>query len=223
MENRLHMIFDAASALFINKGYVRTQMKDIAKQIGLSTGMLYVYFKGKKELLDFILKGTIDREFIGRDFSYPITEELFWGLEDEVIAVLEESCRGFGAPLERQARGYPFCQMVSDAFDTIARYGTGCLILEKNIGDMGKLGAYYQEYRKKFFGQMLAYIRLYETLGEIRAIKYPELTTQLMIETLAWWGMHAMHDAFEVQKDIPLDAAKEVCLDNLLSAYRRNG
>jgi len=43
----MNLIFDAASQLFINKGYARAQMKDIAKEIGLSTGMLYVYFTGK--------------------------------------------------------------------------------------------------------------------------------------------------------------------------------
>lgn len=64
MENRLQTIYEAASSLFINKGYMRTQMKDIAKEIGLSTGMLYVYFKGKKDILDFILKCTIDLSLI---------------------------------------------------------------------------------------------------------------------------------------------------------------
>ncbi|MDF2987212.1 MAG: transcriptional regulator, partial [Eubacterium sp.] len=63
MENRMKLIFDAASYLFINKGYARTQIKDIAKEIGLSTGMLYVYFTGKRDILSFILKGTIDPAF----------------------------------------------------------------------------------------------------------------------------------------------------------------
>ena len=33
MENRLQTIYEAASSLFINKGYIRTQMKDIAKAV----------------------------------------------------------------------------------------------------------------------------------------------------------------------------------------------
>lgn len=219
MENRLKTIYAAASFLFINKGYMRTQMKDIAKEIGLSTGMLYVYFKGKKEILDFILKCTIDPSFIERDFQYPINEQLFVVLPDEIVAVLNENHQRFREPLLKQAAGYSFEQMLSDAFDTIAQYGTGCLVLEKNINDVGELGGYYQNYRKEFFDDILSYLNLYLSKGEIREVKYPEMTAQQIIETLAWWGMHVQNDAFETQKDIPRAIAKEVCLDNLIHAY----
>lgn len=220
MENRLQTIYAAASSLFINKGYMRTQIKDIANEIGLSTGMIYVYFKGKKEIFDFILKCTIDQSFIERDLVYPITEQEFHHLYEEIIAVLNENNQKFAQPLDRQALDYPFSQMLSDAFDLIARYGTGCLILEKNIHDIGKLGEAYQNYRKKFFNQILNYLHFYLAQGTIRNIKFPELTAQLIIETLAWWGMHVMNDAFEIQKDIPLAVAKEVCMDNLIHAYQ---
>lgn len=221
MENRLQTIFEAASSLFINRGYMRTQMKDIAKEIGLSTGMLYVYFKGKKEILDFILKCTIDPDFIEQEFHYPIDDQPFEGLSDEIIAVLNENHQKFSEPLSRQAEGYSFDQMLSDAFDTIAQYGTGCLVLEKNINDVGILGDYYLNYRKEFFDHILSYVHFYIANGEIREAKYPELTAQQIIETLSWWGMHVQNDAFEPQKNIPRAVAKEICLDNLIHAYKK--
>ena len=221
MENRLQTIYEAASSLFINKGYMRTQMKDIAKEIGLSTGMLYVYFKGKKDILDFILKCTIDPEFIQQELQNPIDERFFERLSEEIITVLNESHAKFSQPLSREADGYLFEQMISDAFDTIARYGTGCLVLEKNINDMGVLGDYYQRYRKSFFDNILRYVKIYLHSGEMRAVKYPELTAQQIVETLAWWGMHVQNDAFETQKNIPVSVAKEICMDNLLYAYKK--
>lgn len=221
MENRLQTIYEAASSLFINKGYVRTQMKDIAKEIGLSTGMLYVYFKGKKDILDFILKCTIDSDFIQQEFQYPIDARLFQQLSDEMMTALNDSYAQFSGPLSNGAKGYPFEQMISDAFDTIARYGTGCLVLEKNINDMGELGDFYQRYRKSFFENMLSYVDIYLGSGEMRAVKYPELTVQQIIETLAWWGMHVQNDAFETHKDIPIAVAKEICMDNILHAYKK--
>ena len=221
MENRLQAIYTAASSLFINKGYIRTQMKDIAKEIGLSTGMLYVYFKGKKEILDFILKCTIDPCFIGREFQYPIDGLLFSGLSDEIVSVFNDTHQKFSEPISQRAVGYSFEQMLSDAFDLIARYGTGCLVLEKNINDIGKLGDYYINYRKEFFNNVLDYVNLYLANGELREIKYPELTAQQIIETLSWWGMHVQNDAFETQKNIPQAVAKEICLDNLIHAYKK--
>lgn len=220
MENRLQAIYEAASSLFINKGYARTQVKDIAKKIGLSTGMIYIYFKGKKEILDFILKCSIDRSYIEKNFNYPIDGSEFYGLYDELISVLTKNHAKFSEPLSKQAHGYSFDQMLSDAFDTISHYGTGCLVLEKNIDDVGKLGDYYQNYRQEFFNHIVSYVNIYMANGTIRVLKYPDLTAQLMIETMAWWGMHVRNDAFEVKKEIPVQAAKEVCMDNLLSAYK---
>ena len=220
MENRLQVIYSAASSLFIDRGYMRTQIKDIADKIGMSAGMLYVYFKGKQEILDFILKCTIDPAFLKRDFIYPIGPELFLGLHEEIIEVLNENQAAFSAPLAHHADNYPFSQMLSDAFDTIARYGTGCLVIEKNINDLGPLGAEYISYRKVFFQSVLRYLELYRSRGELRAAPNLELAAQQVIQTLAWWGMHVQNDAFEPQTDISPAVAKDVCLDNLIHAYQ---
>ena len=216
----MKLIYEAASHLFINRGYPRTQMKDIAGEIGLSTGMLYVYFTGKRDILRFILKCTIQPAFLERDFAYPISGDLFDGLETEIMAAFEENNRRFAGHLSDMG-SFPPERMLSDAFDVIARYGVGCLVIEKNPGDVGSLAEYYREYRRKFFGQILTCVEWYITEGIFRELSHPVYSTQLIVETLSWWGMHVMNDAFELQKDIPPATAKEVCLDNLLHAYCR--
>jgi len=219
MENRMKLIYDAAGHLFINKGYARTQMKDIAKEINLSTGMLYVYFTGKKDILSFLLKATIKPDFILQDFEYPITSELFASLEQEVMDALEENTKQFEANLPNESN-YPVEQMLSDAFDIISKYGIGCLLIEKNPDAVGVLIGYYKDYRKRFFQNMLSYIQHYMDNGTFRKVEYPRHCAQLIIETLSWWGMHVMNNAFEIQKDIPLQVAKSVCLDSLIHAYK---
>ncbi len=220
MENRMRSIFDAASHLFINKGYARTQIKDIAKEIGLSTGMLYVYFTGKRDILNFILKGTIDQAFITQEFELPIRSELFDSLDNEIINAFEENTKAFSSHLDNITE-YPLEQMLSDAFEVISKYGIGCLLIEKNPDDLRKLTAYYKEYRKKFYGQVLSYITQYMQTGTFRQVEHPQYITRLIIETLSWWGMHITNDAYEIQKDIPIETAKAVCMDNLLHAYQR--
>lgn len=220
MENRMNLIFNAASHLFINKGYDRTQMKDIAKEIGLSTGMLYVYFTGKRDILNFLLKGTIEPSFVTQDFALPIRSELFESLDHEIMEVFEQNTKSFPAHLEDIAN-YPLEQMLSDAFDVISKYGVGCLLIEKNPDDLRELAGYYKEYRRKFHDQVLAYITLYMQNGTFRQVEFPQYVTYLIIETVSWWGMHITNDAYETQKDIPLKIAKSVCMDNLLHAYKR--
>lgn len=219
MENRMKLIYDAASHLFINKGYSRTQMKDIAKEIGLSTGMLYVYFTGKRDILNFILKGTIDQTFITQEFELPVRSEIFDSLDNEIMDAFDENTKAFSSHLDNISK-YPLEQMLSDAFDVISKYGIGCLLIEKNSDDLGNLTAYYKEYRQNFYSQVLSYITQYMQNETFRQVKHPQYITRLIIETLSWWGMHITNDAYEIQKDIPIETAKEVCMDNLLHAYQ---
>lgn len=219
MENRMNLIFDAASRLFINKGYARTQMKDIAREIGLSTGMLYVYFTSKRDLLSFILKGTIDPAFITQEFELPIQSEQFDSLDDEIMEAFEQNTKAFSAHLD-DITNYPLESMMSDAFDVISKYGIGCLLIEKNPDDLGKLTVYYKEYRQKFYNQILSYITKYMQNGTFRQVELVPYVTRLIIETMSWWGMHITNDAFEIQKNITAQTAKSICMDNLLHAYQ---
>ncbi|WP_320130071.1 helix-turn-helix domain-containing protein [uncultured Sphaerochaeta sp.] len=218
MENRLKMIFDASSHLFINKGYSRTQIKDIAREIGLSTGMLYVYFTGKRDILNFILKGTVEPTFITKEFELPIKSELFDSLDNEIKEAFERNMKTFSSHLVDIA-DYPFEQMLSDAYDVISKYGIGCLLIEKNPDDLGNLIHSYKEYRLEFYRQIVSYITHYGESGTFRQVEYPEYTAQVIIETMSWWGMHITNDAFDIQKDITAEIAKKVCMDNLLHAY----
>ena len=220
MENRMQSIFDAAGHLFINKGYARTQMKDIAKEIGLSTGMLYVYFTGKRDILRFLLKGTITPAFITQEFELPIRSELFDSLDNEIAEAFEQNTKSFSSHLN-DITNYPLEQMLSDAFDIISKYGIGCLLIEKNPDDLRTLTGSYKEYRRNFYDQVLSYITKYMENGTFRQVELPQYVTHLIIETLSWWGMHVANDAYVIQKDLPVKTAKSICMDNLLHAYKR--
>ncbi len=220
MENRMQSIFDAAGHLFINKGYARTQMKDIAKEIGLSTGMLYVYFTGKRDILRFLLKGTITPAFITQEFELPVRSELFDSLDNEIAEAFEQNTKSFSAHLN-DITNYPLEQMLSDAFDIISKYGIGCLLIEKNPDDLETLTGSYKKYRRNFYDQVLSYITKYMENGTFRQVELPQYVTHLIIETLSWWGMHVANDAYEIQKDLPVKTAKSICMDNLLHAYKR--
>lgn len=219
MENRLEMIYDAASQLFINKGYARTQIRDIAKEIGLSTGMLYQYFNSKKDILSFILKGTIDPGFFDRDLHYPIDTSVFDGLDDEIMETFDKNQEHFDVYLKDNTAEYSLEQMFSDAFDIISNYAVGCLIIEHNEDDLKELSNYYRDYRNKFFIQILQYVQLFIEKKEFRKVESVYYTTRAIVENLAWWGMHIKYDAYESDKKISQQKAKEICLDLLVHAY----
>lgn len=219
MENRLKLFYDAGSHLFINKGFARTQIKDIAKEIGLSTGMLYQYFTSKRDILSFILKCTIDPSVLERDYEFPITSCLFKNLDDEIKAAFEANQAQLGTHLTDQAEGYPMAEMLSDAYDVISKYGVGCLIIEHNTEDLEELAGYYRDYRLRYYEQVKRYVEIYIKKGEFRKREDISYTTRAIVEIMAWWGMHIMNDAFDIDDTITKEKAKEICMDVLLNAY----
>jgi AcrR family transcriptional regulator len=74
-------IIKAAFKIFTKKGYHESTMDDIAKEIGVSKGALYQYFKNKKELLNEIVLSyhsmfrDVLRASFGKQDSSSIAEE----------------------------------------------------------------------------------------------------------------------------------------------------
>jgi len=52
---RMNEILDAAAALFETKGYGRTTINDILREVGIAKGTFYYYFKSKEDVLDAII------------------------------------------------------------------------------------------------------------------------------------------------------------------------
>lgn len=220
MNQRIREIADAATRLFLQQGYAKTQISHIAKAVGVSVGTIYLDFAGKKEIMHFILKCTVDPLFMERDFERPITDDLFAGLENEIISLFEKTGRDFSAHLEADMDNYDFEALISDAFDILSQYAVGCLFIEKNQFDFRNLADSYIAYRKQFLDTMIRYIRIFIKQGTVRPMEHLELSTTLIIETLSWWAMDIRYTSFET-KDIPVELAKKICMDNIVNAYKR--
>lgn len=220
MNERITSIAEAATCLFLQQGYSKTQISHIAKAVGVSVGTIYLDFTGKKEIMHFVLKCTIDPDFINRNFDRPITDDLFAGLENDIVAVFEKTGDDFARHLANNAADYSLEALVSDAFDILAKYAVGCLFIEKNQFDFKFLAEYYKRYRKKFLETMTQYIRIFIDNGTVRSLEQLELTTTLIIEILSWWAMDIRYTSFETQ-NIPLQISKQICMDNIISAYKR--
>lgn len=220
LNQRIKEIANVATRLFLQQGYAKTQISHIAKAVGVSVGTIYLDFAGKKEIMHFILKCTVDPLFIEREFERPITDDLFVGLENEIIGLFEQSGHDFAAHLQDGMDGYDFAMLISDAFDMLSRYAVGCLFIEKNQFDFKNLAQPYVAYRRRFFDTMTRYIRAFIEQGTVRPMDHLELSTTLIIEILSWWAMDIRYTSFET-KDISTDLAKQICMDNIVTAYKR--
>lgn len=220
MNQRIQAIADAATRLFLQQGYAKTQISHIAKAVGVSVGTIYLDFTGKREIMHYILKCTVNPSFANQEFERPITDELFVGLENEIMEVFQKSGSDFERYLKNGMGGYSFEMLISDAFDILARYAVGCLFIEKNQFDFKNLAEHYKTYRKHFFNTMMRYIEVFIEQGTVRSLENLELVTTLIIEILSWWAMDIRYTSFET-RNISLDKAKQVCMDNIVSAYKQ--
>lgn len=68
-EQRKNVILDAAEKLFFSKGFDSVSMEEIAKEVELGKGTLYLYFKSK----DSLFFAIISRKWI--EFGKILTEK----------------------------------------------------------------------------------------------------------------------------------------------------
>src|SRR5436305_15312765 len=57
VEDRREQIIDAAMQAFSQKGYTRATNKDIAREAGITPGLVYHYFENKEALFKAIIEG----------------------------------------------------------------------------------------------------------------------------------------------------------------------
>ncbi len=81
-EERRKEILETAERLFITKGYTKTTVNDILKEIGIAKGTFYHYFKSKEKVMDEIIMRIIKDDVakakvIVSNPNIPVLEKLF--------------------------------------------------------------------------------------------------------------------------------------------------
>ncbi|MGM2840555.1 TetR/AcrR family transcriptional regulator [Bacillus cereus group sp. Bce002] len=81
-EERRKEILETAERLFVTKGYTKTTVNDILKEIGIAKGTFYHYFKSKEEVMDEIIMRVIKEDVakakvIVSNPNIPVLEKLF--------------------------------------------------------------------------------------------------------------------------------------------------
>lgn len=91
-QESIENILNTALRLFGNLGYNGTSISRIAKEAGISKGLMYNYFDSKEKLLEGILMkvGDESMEFFANVLSIEDPKEKFLGIINSTIKFLEE-------------------------------------------------------------------------------------------------------------------------------------
>jgi Transcriptional regulator len=91
-EVRRQELLDAAEKLFGTKGYAGTAVSDIVREVGVSQGTFYYYFKSKDEIADAVIDRAVERGLA--EFA-PIADDGGLSADRKILRIIAHDRRGF--------------------------------------------------------------------------------------------------------------------------------
>lgn len=198
--DRLEQLVDVATRVFVEQGYRRTQMADVAAALGVAKGTLYLYVESKEALFDFALRfADVERPFSapprlpvrtpkpGATVRY--VRELL--ARNQVLPALAAASRGRGADAAAELEA-----IVGELYDLLARHRRGIKLLDRSAPDYPELaGLWFEGARGGLVEALAGYLEDRIRRGRLRPVPDALLAARLIIETTVFWAVHRHWDA----------------------------
>lgn len=219
---RLRSIFFHAGRLFNTKQYANTKVSEIASAAGIATGTIYNLFSSKKAILTFVIRGSLDKDYLDSEIALPVEEadmnhlkELGEKLNERIFDDVLRITDANGSITK------PFKQMIADIFDMSADILLATGNIETNASILRELAAAFFPLKDKFFQVFEQNLTIYMEAGEIRKLDFPRVHVQCINDILTWWAMNA--NILMPDISVPRDAARETAIDLVARAYLIDG
>lgn len=199
-DNRFQDILEAAASVFIEHGYRRTQMADVAAALGVAKGTLYLYFESKEALFDAALRYVDADAEQAAPASLPLRtpspgETLAYvraelTRQSELPSLLSAMVRGTVDDVEAELAGILF-----QIYDTLRRNRRRLKLLDRSARDYPEIAALWFDGAR---GGLLSILDAYLDERMSRGLLVREgdtgVTTRLLLETLVFWSVHRHWD-----------------------------
>lgn len=224
---RLREMVEAALAVFCRQGFERSQVADVAKQMGVAVGTLYLYVEGKEALFDLVVRHTAaeDPGWLD-DLEIPVTtpmpgstveflREVFGrkGQWPQLEAALEkERAEDIRAELDA---------IVREQYRLMARHRRGLVLLMRSALEFPGLSeVFVMGLRQRLLESLERYLVSRIRSGQVRSSAEPAATAAVLTQTIAWANLQRPFDpglgAFS-EKSIE-DAAVDLIVFGLVHA-----
>src|SRR5262245_63728957 len=169
----LDQVIAAALRVFAEKGYRRTQMSDVAREMGVAPGTLYGYVAGKEALFHLV----VDRAFTGDGTPPPPALPIPTPPRGATLARLRErlardrALPALEAALKQARPSDPRAELeavVSALYDRIAGAWQGIVVLEHSALDWPELAhVFYAEMRRGLLQRLERYLHARAKAGRL--------------------------------------------------------
>ena len=197
----MERLVEAAARVFIEEGYTRTQMADVAAALGVAKGTLYLYVESKEALFDLVTRyADAPRPFEptpklpvrtpkrGTTVKY-VRDRL---AQAQVPPTLTKALSGARVVDVRDELE----SIVRELYDTLAANRWGIKLLDRSARDYPDLAAlWFDGARNGLIGLLAQYLQDRTRRKFLRPLPDTAIAARLLIETAVFWAVHRHWDS----------------------------
>jgi len=199
--DRFDQLVARATDVFIEQGYRRTQMADVADAMGVAKGTLYLYVESKEALFDLICRWADAPRPLAHPDVLPVPTPAAGATLEYVAARLarEGEVASLASALERRRVrdvGVELAEIVGELYDILARNRFGLKLIDRSARDLPELAALWFTGAR---GGLLELLREYLASRLQRRLLRPvpdlDAAARLVLELIVLWAVHRHWDA----------------------------
>lgn len=198
--DRFDDLIQAATAVFLEQGYRRTQMADVAARLGVAKGTLYLYVESKEALFDAVLRHAD----AGEPIPIPEDRPLPTPPPGATLALIEKrvaesaSLPALTNALARQRVvnvTAELTEIVRELYALLARHRVAIKLLDRCAADHPELARVWHGTGR--IG-MLSLLERFLTdrirRGRLLEVRNVRATARIVLETVVFWAVHRHWD-----------------------------
>lgn len=200
-DDRFHELIQAATAVFLEKGYQRTQMSDVAERLGVAKGTVYLYVESKEALFEAVLEHADAPGPIATPAKLPIATPRAGATLRKVRERIAEAgaLPRLAAALQRKRVtdvGGELEAIVRELYAMLARHRVGIKLIDRCAHDYPELASvWYGSGRVGLLALLERYLVDRARRRALRPPRDPALTARMLLETTVYWAVHRHWDA----------------------------
>lgn len=195
-----HLVGAGIRAFVAHGGFERTSIVDVARELGVAKGTVYLYVQSKEALFDLCLR-LADREGpIAEPAALPVPTPEHGATLTYVRELLDQS--GIFAPLDAMLSSEPelpvreeLTALIDTLYDLLASHRVAIRLINASARDLPPLSeVWFETARGGLNRRLAAYLSRRSMQGHLRPMPDPTSAARLFTEMVFWFAVSRAFD-----------------------------
>ncbi len=198
-KERFHDLIEAATSVFLEQGYRRTQMADVAARMGVAKGTIYLYVESKEALFDAVVRHADRAERLELPEELPVrTPPPDTTLEEVRKRVAENGVPVLSKALARRRVDDVRAELeaiVRELYHLLSQHRVGIKLLDRCAHDHPELASVWYGTGREGVQELLRlYLEDRIRRRRLAPVEDPAVTARIVLETAVFWAVHRHWD-----------------------------